>query len=240
MNEARWLAFGDLDAGRWGAAWIPGETAVGHVALGTAEDAEVRSAELDSDDDGWRLRGDGLELDVSGANPDAGSERGLERVSGSFTLSGSEHSVDALAWRESLSLPEPGELDSLRLLAAWLAGDEGLTLAATRPRKARGQEADLTSAVLVDSGGTHFVSDPRLSTTYDGNGVPSRAGVELWVQEPSEDPEEASERPHRFAGEASGPRAAWSEGWLELGAQPFRWHGHGVDGAGVYLLGRSG
>jgi hypothetical protein len=59
------------------------------------------------------------------------------------------------------------------------------------------------------------------------------------VSEPTEDPEKVNEHPHRVAGEAAGPRARWTEGPIELEAQPFRWHSHGRDGGGVYLLGRS-
>ena len=55
----------------------------------------------------------------------------------------------------------------------------------------------------------------------------------------AQEPGKAGEHPHRVAGEAAGPRVPWTEGDLNLGAQPFRWHSHGRDGAGVYLLGRS-
>ena len=95
------------------------------------------------------------------------------------------------------------------------------------------------TAALVESGEPRVVADPRLSTTYGGEGVPARAGVELWVSEPAEEPETVKEHPHRLAGEATGPQVRWTDGGLGLGAQPFRWHSHGRDGAGVYLLGRA-
>jgi hypothetical protein len=124
------------------------------------------------------------------------------------------------------------------LLAAWFDRDEALALSASRPRRARGQESDLITASLVESGLARTVIDPRLSTTYAGDGAPSRAGVELWVSEPSEEPDTNGERPYRIAGEAAGSAATWSEGELQLAAYPLRCHSHGRDGAGVYLVGR--
>lgn len=234
MTALHWLAFGDLDAGVWGMAWVP-DDAAGHAALGAGADLGVLEAELEAGDERWRLSGEGLELSVSGGEVD-----GLARAVGTITLGASERAIDSPGWRGVVAdLPDTRELDSLRLLAAWFDDDEGLALLALRPRKARGQESDVVTAVLIDAGEPRAVSDPRLSTTYDGEGVPARAGLELWVTEPSEDPGSAGERPHRVAGEAAGAPAGWTEGNLAIGAQPFRWHCRDRDGDGVYLLGRS-
>jgi hypothetical protein len=252
VTSLHWLAFGDLDAGVWGLAWVPGEDDRGSVALGAGADTSVVRAELQAGGSGdqWGLHGEGLELTISAAGEDVsvdGSAPKLEgfdqlaRAKGSFLLDGAEHAVDSLAWRAALrGLPEPDGLASQRLLAAWFEPAGGLAALALRPRKARGQEGDLVSAALFESGRPLPVSDPRLSTTYTGDGVPARAGVELWVSEAGEGEQEAGEHPHRAAGEALGPRVVWSDGELELAAQPFRWHAHGQDGAGVYLLGQSG
>ena len=51
-----------------------------------------------------------------------------------------------------------------------------------------------STAALIEAGARRNVADPRLSTTYTGDGAPARAGVELWVSEPGEDPEVAGER----------------------------------------------
>jgi hypothetical protein len=209
----------------------------GHAVLGADADTRVLEARLDATAPAgeWRLDGDGLELVLSPVAAD-----GLVRASGTLTLDGDERSVDAPGWRETVDEAPPADkLESVRLLAAWFGDDEALSLLAFRPRKARGQEGDTVTAALVEAGSLRTVSDPRLSTTYTGEGVPSRAGVELWVSEPTEDPETVNEHPHRVAGGAAGPRASWTDGGLELEAQPFRWHSHGEDGGGVYLLGRS-
>lgn len=233
MTALRWVAFGELDPARWGAALFAGEKGAGHVVLAAGDVKAVLGAELDAAGAAWCLRGDGFELTIAGTGEDT-----TDRATGSFTLDGREHDVDAPASREALG--DPGELDSLRVLAAWFDGDESLTLSALRPRGAGGHEGERITTSLLESGQARTVIDPRLSTTYAGDGEPSRAGVELWVSEPSEDAEEATERPYRIAGEAVARGASWREGDLELAAYPFRCHSHGRDGAGVYVLGRPG
>lgn len=236
MTALRWLAFGDLHAELWGMAWIPGEEGQGHAAVAAGEDIRVLAARLQDAGGNWELTGDGLELAVAAAGPDQPA-----RATGSLTANGSERAIDASGWRAvTPELPEAGKLDSLRVLAAWFEGDEGLSVVAARPRKARGQEGDELSAALFESGRVQSVIEARLSTTYTRDGIPSRVGVELWVSVSTDDAEAPTERPHRVAGEAVGPRAAWSERGLELGAQPIRWHSHGRDGTGVYVLGRPG
>jgi hypothetical protein len=242
VTALRWLAFGDLDAGSWGVAWIPDDGLKGHAVLGTAAGARVAEVDLDASED-WSLKGDGLELKMSPAGGTIDGDDGFAQLAVakvSFGLDGEERAVEARGWRAAVrELPEAGRLDSLRLLAAWFGDDEALALISVRPRKARGQEGDLVTAALVESGEPRVVADPRLSTTYGGEGAPARAGVELWVSEPAEEPGDVKEHPHRVAGEATGPRVPWTDRGLDLGAQPFRWHSHGRDGAGVYLLGRA-
>lgn len=237
MTALRWLAFGDLDSAVWGVAWIPGDAGAGHAVLGAGADTHAVAVELAAGSPGsdWRLHAEGLELSFSPAGEPAS---GLVHASGRFSGNGGEHRVDAQGWVAAVSeLPAAGELDSLRLVAAWFGDDEGVALLALRPRKARGQETDHISASLIESAVARTVIDPRLSTTYDGDGVPARVGIELWVSEPGEDPEAPTERPLRLAGEAVGAPTTFAYHGLELRAQPFRWHGHGRDGAGVYLLG---
>jgi hypothetical protein len=236
VTSLRWLAFGDPDGAVWGAGWMPDGSA-GHAVLGAGADTRVLEARLEAaaEAEEWRLEGDGLDLVLS---PVAGD--GVVRARGALTLGADERQIDCPGWRATVEEPPAADkLDSIRLLAAWFAEEESLAVLAFRPRKARGQEGEEVTAALVEAGAAREVSDPRLSTTYTGEGVPSRAGVELWVSEPAEEPGTVNEHPHRVAGEAAGPPARWSEAGLELEVQPFRWHSHGRDGGGVYLLGRS-
>jgi hypothetical protein len=238
VTALRWLAFGDLDSAVWGVAWLPGDAGAGHAVLAAGADTGVVAVELaaGSPGDDWRLRAEGIELTFSPAGETAS---GLVHARGRFTGDGGEHQVDAPGWVAAISeLPAAGELDSLRLITAWFGDDEGVALLALRPRKARGQESDDIFASLTESAVARSVADPRLSTTYNGDGVPARAGIELWVSEPGEDPEAPTERPLRLAGEAAGAPAAFGDQGLDLRAQPFRWHGYGRNGTGVYLLGR--
>jgi hypothetical protein len=240
VTALRWLAFGDLDSAVWGLAWVHGKAGTGHAVLGSGPAARVAAAELESPgpDQEWRLHGDGFEITLSPAADAAGA---LVRATGTFAADGGDRSLDAPGWRAEVDEPPAaGELDSLRLVTAWFGDDEGLALLAVRPRKARGQENDEVTAALIESGATGAVADARLSTTYSGDGVPARAGVELWVIEPAEDPEASGERPHRLAGEVAGAPVAFADQGIEFSAQPFRWHSHGLDGAGVYLLGKPG
>jgi hypothetical protein len=236
VTSPRWLAFGDPDGAAWGAAWMPDGT-TGHAVVGVGADTRVLAADLKASTPTgeWRLDGEGLELALSPLAAD-----GLSRATGRLSLGDGQRPIDCPGWRATVDHPAAADkLDSIRLLAAWFGDDEALALLALRPRKARGQEGDTVTAALVEAGALRTVSDSRLSTTYTGEGVPSRAGVELWVSEPAEEPEAVAEHPHRVSGEAAGPRVRWTEGGLELEAQPFRWHSHGRDGGGVYLLGRS-
>ncbi len=241
MTPLRWLAFGDLDSAVWGFAWAPLEGAGGHAVLGAGDGVRVVPAGLEATTPaGWQLRGDGLELSaVPAAELDGASGLlgGPVRVQGQVNLEGKPRPVASRGWSATVDVPAAGQLDSLRLLAAWFGDDDGLALLSVRPRKSRGQESDEVTTTLLEAGAARDVIDPRLSTTYDGHGAPTRAGVELWVSEPSADPEAASERPHRLAGEAVQRPAVFTDQGLELRAQQFRWHATGRDGAGVYLLG---
>jgi hypothetical protein len=74
--------------------------------------------------------------------------------------------------------------------------------------------------------------DPRLSSTYDGDGRLRRVGVELWLGEN----EEADMCSLRMAGEATGAAAVLEVESGTVLAQPFRCHSRGESGAGMYLL----
>jgi hypothetical protein len=257
MSESRAVAFGELGSGLWGVAWSPTAAEPVKMAVGAGPKTGVLTAMLAGagEADEWRLDGEGIELRLSPAaaaalargGPDAGVEGfdQLCRASGRLTLGGDEREVSCLASRST----RDGALDlerfeSFRQVSAWFEPDSGLALTALRPRKSRGQESDLISAsVLEPQERPVLVTDPRLSTTYTAAGVPSRAGLELWVEEPvgeesEKDGAQAGELPRRAAGEALGVGIEWQAGGFELRAVPLVWHCRGRDGAGIYLLGR--
>ena len=96
-----------------------------------------------------------------------------------------------------LEIDDDGGRALTRAVAIFL-GPVTLALSATRPPGARGHGEERLSAVLVegDPPAEVAIADPRLSTTYDGEGRVMHCGLELWEGE-------ESEFPRRAAGEAS-------------------------------------
>jgi hypothetical protein len=239
---ARSLAFGSLDDGVWGAAWLPTGQEGSPMALSTSETTATLNVSLEGHDAGqeWRVAGPDAELTLTPTDeamerpdePGVGGFDQLCQVTGRFALEGREQPVSYLGWRSTVTDGSALErAGSFRQVAAWFEPTAGLALVSLRPRSARGQDADTVSATLLDPESSGQVSDPRLSTTYAGDGLPQLAGLELWVG----DQEELHAR--RAAGEAVGHAARWPLGRLDLQARLFRWHFSGRDGAGVYLLG---
>ena len=225
----RTLAFGDLDGAAWGVAWFPDPSVPGFVALGSADNAVTVQASLDPDDEsgGWRLHGYGVELDISAAGEDPEDLRGefdaVCRVHGGMTVEAVEHDVECLG-RLAVHAGA-GDLDkfeSVRDVCAWFDPTHGLSLVAMRPRKSRGQDSDVVSAVALEPEGPLAIDDPRLSTTYASDGRPLRVGLELWIS----------------GGDALGVAATGRLGRFDVLAQFVRWDSRYGDGAGVYLLAR--
>jgi hypothetical protein len=145
---------------------------------------------------------------------------------------GGEREVAALGIRGSrdVALDADG-FAAVREVAAWFDPGDGLALAAFRPRGAKGQDADVISAAVLDADSSAPVEDARLSTTYAADGWVARAGLELWLGG-----DEDQQVLRRAAGEAIGVRGSARAGDLELRAELLRWHSGGRDGAGLYLL----
>ena len=246
-SALRTLAFGDLERGFWGAAFVPATSASALVALGgESEGAVVSGARLsaDGDADEWRLESEGAKLTIIAVGEPVAMEANddrvegfdqLCRVAGRFSLGGEEIEVNSLGLRTSRSGGfDVGKLESVRAVSTWFEPDEGLALMAFRARKAKAHDGDVITAAVLGPEASAAVEDPRLSTTYDAGGWPIRAGLELWVAREDED----EHYPQRASGEATGARAEFGDGDLELQAEPFRWHSRGRDGAGMYILAR--
>jgi hypothetical protein len=224
--------FGDLDGDLWGII-VGGEqprAAVGR--LGDA-DLELRPAELDAaEDDIWTLLGGGCDLRIerADATTSAGAEdEGLRlepcRVSGSVEVGGNRREIDIGGVRSD-GLGAAGR-DSLRLFGAWFPAGHEIAMIAARPAGAKGHDHD-TIGVIARGEEHPLVLDPRLSTTYDGAGVPRRIGLELWL---GDDPE-GDLWPRRVAGASTGSRVSG----MGLSAHAFDCVSRGEPGAGVYAL----
>ena len=111
-----------------------------------------------------------------------------------------------------------------------MGDDLAVSLTAIRPAGKRDQAAEAVAASILERGEKGdaralAVADPRLSTTYDGDGRQRRAGLELWIEEDG--------WPRRAAGEiACG--TSLDLGRLRLDCAFFRWRGRGREGVGRY------
>jgi hypothetical protein len=242
-DQLRTLSFGDVDGTVWGAG-LAAQAAALIVGDGTGATVHVPLSpdRWRADGAAWRIAADGIDLHVEPATEERESFphqddgepiRGVQelcRVRGAVSVSGTEHRVQCPGTRSVIDGVEPAELDSVRAVTGWFAADEAFTLLALRAPRSRGQESDLVAATLFDPDGWVPVTDPRLSTTYDGAGVPTRFNLELWVSEGE------NEFPRRAAGEATAASAAMTAPGLQLRAIPLRCHSRGREGGGVYVL----
>lgn len=235
----RIVSFGDLHHGVWGALLDAGQPVIVFgTEAGTGSAAGPEAVRLCREDDDCELSGTGFELllspverdDERTARPRAADE--LCRVRGRVTVGGSEVRVDCPGTSSYDLDADPRRLDSARGIWGWFEDDQAMALLALRPRGAAGHEDDHLAATLFDSEATIIVEQPRLSTTYTGNGLPSRANLELWVGEGDE------QYPRRAAAEALGAGASIRVDGLTVQGSPLRCHSHGSDGPGVYLLAR--
>jgi hypothetical protein len=240
----RALAFGNPDGSLWAAGLDAGAPA---LIAGGATDPFASAVEWTVDGAEWTLRAEGVRLTVvptpeperepvpdgaeSPEDPPAPPWEGRQelcRVTG--TLSGV--TIEATGVRTVLERIRPGELGTVRAVNGWMSAEEAVTLLALRPRSESHHEDDLVAATVFDPEGWSPSLDPRLSTTYDGGGEPTRATLELWISDGER------ELPRRVAGEATGPAVRLAAEGRTLEVRPLRCHSRGHDGAGVYLLAR--
>jgi hypothetical protein len=252
MAQLHLILFGDLTGELWGAGVGAG---AGALVVGD-RDGEQATIDLPAgswraEGAGWHLDGDGVDLHVvprgegtagendSGDGASIGGFQELSSIRGTLSLGGRVRQVDCLCTRAEVDGLDAGALNSIRAVAGWTGPDDAFTLLALRAPGAAGHEADLVAATIFDPDGWIPVSDPRLSTTYDGDGHPTRVTLELWVSD------EEHEYPRRAAGEASAirvvapirhPDAAGELGNAQLEVLPLRSHSRGSDGRGVYAL----
>ncbi|MEA2157903.1 MAG: hypothetical protein QOD66_283 [Solirubrobacteraceae bacterium] len=234
------VVFADLESELWGVAWGSPAGALGLGALTSGSSTTGAAVTFDGSaaNDDWQLSADVGALRVLPLTEPVSSERldGFDQlceVQGTV-VDGREQQVRAVGIRAVRGGIDPANLDSLRDACAWFAPDDGLALTALRPSGARGHQQDLVAGSVFEPGGVMTVVDPRLSTTYSADGLPARAGLELWI----ETDDEAGEYPRRATGERIGAQIALSADGFDLHAYAMRWHSRGRDGIGAYVLAR--
>lgn len=174
----------------------------------------------------------GAPVEIDPAEPVArlGGMAGYEhlcRVHGTVRAGGGEHAVHCLGGRShQWGAPDWERIDAARTLSAWLDDGTAIAMTAVSPTGARGHDQEARWAALLDPAGSLHIADPRLSTTYDGDGRQRRAGLELWVGD-------EDDHPRRAAGEAIAG-STLELGPLRLDAAVFTWHANGRRGVGRY------
>jgi hypothetical protein len=175
------------------------------------------------------------ELDPASPVAELGGMAGFEqavRVTGSATVRGERITVEALGQRgRSWGSPDWERMALARTVGAWLGDDLAVSLSAIRPAGARDHEHEQVAATILDHDPESdapravAVADPRLSTTYDGDGHQRAAGLELFVDEEA--------LPRRAAGEVL-CGTTLDLGRLRLQCAFFRWRMEGRTGVGRY------
>jgi hypothetical protein len=165
----------------------------------------------------------------------AGGMEGYEqlcRVTGSVSHGGRTYQVRCLGQRGQLwGAPDWSKIELARTVSAWLGEDRALTLTAVRGARAKGHLDEAVSGFMFEAGEAVEISDPRLSTTYDGERHQLRAGLELWMTEEGD-----------YARRAAGEVLCGTS--LDLGEQRldsafFAWRMEGREGVGRYDVLRS-
>ncbi|WP_205697496.1 hypothetical protein [Conexibacter sp. SYSU D00693] len=190
-------------------------------------DLEVRAVSLPAplDEDG----------DVARLGGMAGYEQ-LATFEGTVRAGRGERKVRCLGQRgHSWGSPDWEKLSVSRTLGAWFSDGLGVTGVAVRPAKGKSHADEALGITLLvppqddvaDGPATPVVvEDPRLSTTYDGDGRQVAAGLELFVGADDE-------VPHRAAGEVV-CGTTLDLGRLQLHSAFLTWRMEGRTGVGRY------
>jgi hypothetical protein len=237
-----------FDGGEPAAAVVRGGLEVEATTWESVEAAGVRVATLEplarwevaleGRDGGFDLRFEAAspplehgEADAAGAASGMAGYEQMCRVEGTAGGAGRARRVDCLGQRGHGWGAAPWDrIDLARTVSAWFDGPRGVLLSAVRPAGAAAHGDEAVTAFVVEPAPEGAVAaevaDPRLSTTYDGEGRQRRAGLELWVGD-------EDDLPRRAAGEVA-CGTTLELGDLRLDCAFFRWRMDGREGAGRY------
>jgi hypothetical protein len=181
----------------------------------------------------------GFELELEAASEPAslddavarsGGMEGYEQLCvarGTVLVDGATHEIACLGQRgHTWGAPDWSRIALARSLTVWADGGPGVALSAIRPAGAANHSQEAVWAALLGPDEVKPVADPRLSTTYDGDGHQRRAGLELWVTDEDDMPERASGEVLCGSTLELGP--------LALDLAFFAWHFEGREGVGRY------
>ncbi|MDX6697703.1 MAG: hypothetical protein QOE65_1100 [Solirubrobacteraceae bacterium] len=209
--------------------------AEGGLSLEASDWSSVRAGPLEISNpephETWRLVWDGAaDLTFTAASPPltlaGGGMEGHEKVCHVEGTAAGQR-VSGLGQRgRSWGVADWDRLALARNLSAWWE-DRAVVLAALRPAKASDHAHEELTAWVVEGDTAAPVAEPRLSTTYDGEGRQRRAGLELYLTGDDD------EFPRRVAGEVA-CGTSLELGRLRLDCAFFRWRSEGQAGVGRY------
>lgn len=215
-----------------GADWA--SVRAGGIAMATDAPLERWTVRFGSEDGRH-----GFELELEAASEPAalddavvrsGGMEGYEQLCvarGTVLVDGQSHEVACLGQRgHTWGAPDWSRIALTRTLTVWADGGPGVALSSIRPAGAANHAQEAMWAALLGPDEVKAIADPRLSTTYDGEGHQRRAGLELWVGEEDDMPE-------RAAGEVL-CGSTLELGPLALDLAFFAWHFEGREGVGRY------
>jgi hypothetical protein len=201
-------------------------------------DGEASAGEVAELDPGgsMRVEGNGRSLAVRSApryEPpalDEAEHAAAALLSGEAQLEGPRRKLDGFGhltrWRQDPPWPD-NEL--VRHLAGAFEDGSLLVAGSARPRGAAGHDDEEIVAWLLDpEGGLEGFDEPLVSTQYDADGLPTRAGLELWGAD--------EERPARRAAAIGIAAASTTIGDWRLDGAFVRWSFEGRTGFGSYLI----
>ena len=233
-------AFGDLDAGLAGLAWDlsdPGalllrEGRVERASFALEESGDAATIVLSADDTAaeatFAPRDAPLPLvDRAGDAGDVTVTAGTAELSSAAGNATRQSEGMIARWRDD---PLSGA-ETFRFMAIELGGGGLLVATARGEPHAAGHGEERTVGWLLSGEEVSSFDEALISTQYDGEGTPTRLGLELWPEDADQTSRAAATR---VAGSALG--GARSNGsWAGL----FRCHTDGTEGLGAYLLWRA-
>jgi hypothetical protein len=227
------IAEGDVEVGA-GADW----SAVSLPGLGASVDAPLErwSVLMSGERHGFGLTFEAVsppaELGPDEPAARAGGMAGYEqlcRVRGEVAIDGEVLAVTGGVGQRGRSWGSPDwrRLAAAHTICAWMGPEEGVAVCALHPTGAKGHGEDARWGAVLGAGAATPITDPRVSTTYDGDGRQRRAGLELWIGEGEEE----------YARRAAGTVLCGSTlelGQLRLDCAFMRWTMGGRSGIGRY------
>jgi hypothetical protein len=237
MSEALVCGFGGLAEGLAGLAWDLGEPGALLLAGGEANPGTFAIEE----------GGDAatLEIDAGGSTVECtlsprSAPLALSSAAGSLTISLCEAEADLAGSERTVACPgqigrwsrDPREgAGTFRQIAVEAGEDAVLVVTAFGEAGAAGHGQEATSAWRLEGESEVPFEEALISTQYDGAGMPTRFGLELWPQEADQSNRAGATRVSASPLGGAGAGDVW--------AGVFRCHTDGTEGLATYLLWRA-